>query len=65
MSMVPVHGLLDDRNVLHWNDGSVEVLDKKISTANFRKLNELAADEKCAVNQLVSRLIREYKKGKA
>ena len=56
--------ILDGRNVLHWNDGSVEVLDKKISAANFKKLNELAQADGCTVNQLVSKLIRSYQKGK-
>ena len=53
--------LLDGRKVLHWNDGSVKVLDKKLSAANFRKLNELADAENCTVNQIVSKLIRHYK----
>ncbi len=46
-------------------DGSVKVLDKKISAANFRRLNELAGAEDCTVNQLVSKLIRQHNKGKA
>ena len=54
--------LLDGRKVLHWNDGSVKVLDKKLSAANFRRLNELADAEKCTVNQIVSKLIRHYKR---
>jgi hypothetical protein len=29
--------IIDGRNVLHWNDGSVKVLDKKISSANYKK----------------------------
>jgi hypothetical protein len=57
--------LLDGRNVLHWNDGSVKLLDKKISTANFKKLNELANSEKCSVNTIVSKLIKSYGKSKA
>ena len=61
----PEKFLLDDRNILQWNDGSVLVLDKKISAANFKKLNEIADTESCTVNQLVSKLIRQYKKGKA
>ena len=60
----PEKFLLDGRNVLHWNDGSVKVLDKKISAANFRRLNELAEAEDCTVNQLVSKLIRQHNKGK-
>lgn len=56
---------LGHRGVLHWNDGSLKVLDKTISAANFRKLNELAEAEGCNVNQLVSGLIRYYEKRKA
>jgi hypothetical protein len=54
--------IVDDRGVLHWNDGSIKLLDKSISNANFRKLNELASVEKCDVNSLVSKLISFYKK---
>ena len=57
--------LVGDRGVLHWNDGSLKVLDKTISAANFRKLNELAEAEGCNVNQLVSGLIRYHEKRKA
>jgi len=57
--------ILDERSVLHWNDGSVAILDKKISAANFKKLNELAQGDGCTVNQLMSKLIRSYQKGKA
>lgn len=60
----PEKFLLDDRGVLHWNDGPAKPLDKKIAAANFRKLNELAETEECSVNQLVSKLIRHYKKRK-
>jgi len=56
--------ILDGRGVLHWNNGSVKILDKKISSANFRKLNELAETESCNVNSMVSRLILSYKKSK-
>jgi len=52
--------LLDDRGLLHWNDGSVKLLDKKISTLNYKKLNELADVENCSVNQMVSKLIKSY-----
>jgi hypothetical protein len=38
----PEKFMLDGRKVLHWNDGSVKIIDKKISAANFKKLNELA-----------------------
>ena len=40
------------------------LLDKKISAANFKKLNELADTENCNVNALVSKLISIYKKHK-
>lgn len=61
----PEKFLLDGRNALHWNDGSVKVLDKKISPANFKKLNELAESEDCSVNVVISKLIKTYKKTKA
>ena len=56
---------LDGRKVLHWNDGSVKIIDKKISAANFKKLNELAERENCTVNQILSKLIKYYQKGQA
>ncbi|MCK4488565.1 MAG: hypothetical protein KAU38_17620 [Desulfobacterales bacterium] len=56
--------ILDGRNALHWNDGSVKVLDKRITAQNFRKLNELAEIENCSVNDLVSKLIVNYRKHK-
>ena len=58
----PDRFILDGRGVLHWNDGSVKILDKKISSANFKKLNELAENENCNVNSIVSKLISTYKK---
>jgi hypothetical protein len=58
----PEKFILDDRGVLHWNDGSIKILDKTISSANFKKLNELADIEKCNVNSMVSKLISAYKK---
>ena len=62
--LYPDKFILDGRNVLQWNDGSVKVLDKKISSANYTKLNELADTEKCNVNAMVSELISYYKKHK-
>jgi len=59
----PERFILDNRKVLHWNDGPVKVLDKKISLANFQQLNELARIENCSVNQLISKLLKNYKKG--
>lgn len=61
----PDRFVLAERNVLCWNDGSIKILDKKVSSANFRKLNELADAEGCTVNQLVSKLLRSHQKGKA
>jgi hypothetical protein len=62
--LYPDKFILDGRNVLHWNDGSVIVLDKAISSANYKKLNELADIENCNVNAMVSKLISYYKKHK-
>ncbi len=61
----PEKFVLDDRGILHWNDGSTKVLDKTISTANFQKLNDLADIENCSVNKLISKLIKSYEKGEA
>lgn len=58
----PEKFILDDRGVLHWNDGTIKLMDKAISTANFKKLNELADIEKCNVNTMVTKLISFYKK---
>ena len=57
--------ILDGRKVLHWNDGSMKILDKKISSVNFKKLNDLSEIENCSVNQLISKLLKNYQKGKA
>ncbi|MCD6456540.1 MAG: hypothetical protein J7K81_07125 [Methanophagales archaeon] len=59
----PERFILDGRKVLHWNGGSVKVIDKTISAANYKTLNEMADSEGCSVNELISRLIRYYKKG--
>jgi len=59
--LYPDRFILDKRNVLQWNDGSVRVLDEKISSANFKRLNELAGKENCSVDALVSKLILQYK----
>ena len=58
----PERFILDGRKALHWNDGSVSILDKSITPANYKKLNEIADSEGCSVNELISRLIRNYKK---
>lgn len=60
--LYPEKFILDNRNVLHWNDGSVKLLDREISTANYKKLNELANQENCNVNQLITKLIKAYEK---
>lgn len=62
--LYPEKFVLDGRKILKWNDGSFEVLDKKISTPNFKKLNAIADTEGCNVNTLISKLIRFYEKAK-
>jgi hypothetical protein len=62
--LYPDKFILDRRSVLHWNDGNVKIMDKNISSANYKKLNELANVEDCTVNSLVSKLISNYKKQK-
>ncbi|OEU49213.1 MAG: hypothetical protein BA861_04900 [Desulfobacterales bacterium S3730MH5] len=61
----PEKFILDGRKVLHWNDGAVKILDKKISSVNFKKLNDLSEIENCSVNQVISKLLKNYQKGKA
>ena len=61
----PEDFVLDDRKVLHWNDESIKIIDKKISSTNFKKLNELAEKENCTADQMVSKLIRYYQKSRA
>ncbi len=56
--------ILDDRNILHWNDGTIKVLDKKITLTNFRKLNELADAEGVNVNKIVTKLISFIRRGR-
>ena len=53
--------ILDNRKALHWNDGTVTVLDRDLSTPNLKKLNTLAAREGCTVDELIPKLIRNYK----
>ena len=60
----PERFMLDNRNAIHWNDGSVTVMDRDISALNIKKLNELAQSEGCNVNKIISMLIREHKKTK-
>ncbi len=61
----PERFILDGRKVLHWNDRSVKRLDKKISSVNFKKLNDLTEIENCSLNQLISKLLKSYQKGKS
>ena len=61
-NLYPEKFILDGRGVLHWNDGKVKILDKTISSTNYKKLNDLADNENCSVDALVSRLISYYKK---
>ena len=63
--LYPDRFLLDKRNVLQWNDGSVRVLDEKISLINFKKLNELAETQNCSVNALVTKLITHFNRRKS
>ena len=46
--LYPDRFILDNRNVLQWNDGSMRVLDEKISSSNLKRLNELAEKENCS-----------------
>ncbi len=59
--LYPEKFILDGRKALHWNDGTVKELDKSISLASFKKLNEMAEQENCKVNQIITKLIRVYK----
>jgi len=60
--LYPEKFILDERSILHWNDGKVIIQDKKISSKNFKKLNDLADNENCSVDALISKLISYYKK---
>lgn len=60
----PEKFILGARDVLQWNNDSVKILDKKISSANFRKLNEIAEAENCRVDKIVSKLILRYRREK-
>lgn len=55
---------LDARKELIWIDDPGHkprrVLDKKISSRNIQRLNELARVEGCTVDQMVDRLIRAF-----
>ena len=43
--------ILGNRNTLIWNNGTTMIMDKNISSANFKKLNELAEYAGCSVNR--------------
>ena len=60
----PDRFVLDGRKVLHWRSEAPRELDKKISSVNFKKLNDVAEKEGCSVNALVSRMLKIYKKKK-
>jgi hypothetical protein len=57
----PEKFILEGRNTLGWNNGTKRILDKDISAANVKKLNDLAETEGCTVNALVTKLIKAYK----
>ncbi len=60
----PERFVLDGRKVLHWRSEAPRELDKKISSVNFTKLNDVAEEEGCSVNALVSRMLKTYKNKK-
>lgn len=57
--------ILDNRHALQWNTGTANVLDRKITAANFKRLNVLADEEHCSVDSIVSKLIASYRKANA
>ncbi len=60
--LYPDKFILDGRNNLTWNDGTVKVIDKYISPANFKKLNELAIEKECSVNAIITKFLKAYSK---
>lgn len=62
--MYPDKFTLDNRNTLSWIDDTKKVLDKDISLANIKKLNKIADNEDSNVNQVLSKIIKYYEKGK-
>jgi len=60
--LYPDKFILDSRNNLTWNDGTVKVIDKYISPANFKKLNELAIEKECSVNEIITKFLKVYSK---
>lgn len=59
--LYPEKFTLDGRNTLIWNDGATMILDKDISSANFKKLNDLARVEGCSVNAIIAKLLKVYR----
>jgi len=59
--LYPEKFILEGRNTLAWNNCTKRVLDKDISSANLKKLNDLADIERCTVNAMVTKLIKAYK----
>jgi hypothetical protein len=59
--LYPEKFVLDGRNNLAWNQDNKRVLDKTISAANFKKLNNLAETEGRTVDAMVTKLIKVYK----
>lgn len=59
--LYPDKFILGPRNILSWNEGTTRILDKAISPANCKKLNDLADAAGCTVNAIVTQLIKAYK----
>jgi hypothetical protein len=59
--LYPEKFIFDGRNTLIWNDGTTKILDKDISSANFKKLNDLASAEGCTVNAIITKLLKAYR----
>ena len=53
--------ILNERGILHWNDGSEKILDKKISATTFNIHNALAESEHCSTNDMITKLIKNHK----
>ncbi len=64
VNLHPERFTLDARKSLKWNDGTTKYLDKDVSPANFKKLNELASTEGCTVNAIVTKAIKAYKQNR-
>jgi len=60
----PDRFISSNKNTLCWKDEDAKPMDKKISPSNYRKLNKLSEDEGVSVNELISMLIKNYKKNK-